>query len=74
MNISRHKRQKPVEEQQRKSHADVVQEKARLAFNAYDRNRDGYLTKAEMKKTSKSMTDAQIDAVFEKYDKNRSVF
>ncbi len=46
-------------------------EKARLAFNAYDRNRDGYLTKAELKKTSKRMTDTQIDAVFEKYDKNK---
>ena len=37
----------------------------------YDRNRDGYLTKAELRKTSKRMTDAQIDAVFEKYDKNK---
>ena len=46
-------------------------EKAKLAFNAYDRNRDGYLTKAELRKTSKRMTDAQIDAVFEKYDKNK---
>ena len=40
-------------------------EKAKLAFNAYDRNRDGYLTKAELRKTSKKMTEAQIDAVFE---------
>ena len=46
-------------------------DKAKLAFNAYDRNRDGYLTKAELRKTSKRMTDAQIDAVFEKYDKNK---
>ena len=46
-------------------------EKAKLAFNAYDRNRDGYLTKAELRKTSKRMTDAQIDAVFDKYDKNK---
>ena len=51
-------------------HTDLY-EKAKLAFNAYDRNRDGYLTKAELRKTSKKMTDAQIDAVFEKYDKNR---
>ena len=48
-----------------------MHEKALLAFNAYDRNRDGYLTKAEMKKTSKMMTEAQIDAVFDKYDKNK---
>lgn len=46
-------------------------DKAKLAFNAYDRNRDGYLTKAELRKTSKKMTDKQIDAVFEKYDKDK---
>ena len=51
--------------------ASSIIEKAKLAFNAYDRNRDGYLTKAELRKTSKRMTDAQIDAVFEKYDKNK---
>ena len=48
-----------------------LQEKARLAFNAYDRNRDGYLTKAELRKTSKRMTEAQIEAVFERFDRNR---
>ena len=69
-----------------------LHEKARLAFNAYDRsgahptyslqeltnnfhissrNRDGYLTKAELRKTSRKMTDAQIDAVFEKFDRNK---
>nr|ACO15690.1 Calmodulin-related protein [Caligus clemensi] len=47
-----------------------VEERARIAFNAYDRNREGFLTKAKFKKTSKNMTDAQIDAVFEKYDRN----
>ena len=74
MNISRHKRSQQNRnpaEIDRRSHADIIQEKARLAFNAYDRNRDGYLTKAEMKRTSKTMTEAQIDAVFEKYDKNK---
>ena len=49
----------------------TISEKAKLAFNVYDRNRDGYLTKAELRKTSKRMTDAQIDAVFEKYDRNK---
>lgn len=73
MNISRNKQKnaRNPAEADRRSQADIVQEKARLAFNAYDRNRDGYLTKAEMKRTSKSMTEAQIDAVFEKYDKNK---
>ena len=56
---------------ERKTQSKIVHEKALLAFNAYDRNRDGYLTKAEMKKTSKMMTEAQIDAVFDKYDKNK---
>jgi len=69
MNISRGKHKSKISEA--KSQSDIVLEKARLAFNAYDRNRDGYLTKAEMKRTSKSMTDAQIDAVFEKYDRNK---
>ena len=50
---------------------DTLHEKAKLAFNAYDRNRDGFLTKAELKKTSKKMTEAQIEAVFEKYDRNK---
>ena len=73
MNISRNKRQNAAKNpsDDRRSQADIIQEKARLAFNAYDRNRDGYLTKAEMKRTSKSMTEAQIDAVFEKYDRNK---
>ena len=50
--------------------APTVAEKAKLAFNVYDLNRDGYLTKAELRKTSKKMTDSQIDALFENYDKN----
>ena len=68
---TRGKRQAKSAADERKAQSDIVQEKARLAFNAYDRNRDGYLTKSEMKKTSKNMTEAQIDAVFEKYDKNK---
>ena len=55
-----------------KAEAPTTLDKAKLAFNAYDRNRDGYLTKAELRKTSKKMTDAQIDAVFEKYDKDKA--
>ena len=70
MNIRGKNRQTKSAVEERKSQSDIIHEKARLAFNAYDRNRDGYLTKAEMKKTSKMMTEAQIDAVFEKYDKN----
>ena len=51
--------------------ASTIVEKAKLAFNVYDQNRDGYVTKSELRKASKKMTDAQIDAVFEKYDKNK---
>ena len=49
MNISRNKRQNAAKNpsEDRRSAADILQEKARLAFNAYDRNRDGYLTKAQ---------------------------
>ena len=47
MNISRNKRQNPQISVDRRSQADILQEKAKLAFNAYDRNRDGYLTKAQ---------------------------
>jgi len=38
----------------------TVSERARLAFNVYDRNRDGFLTKAELRRTSKKMTEAQV--------------
>ena len=51
MNISRNKRQNPQISVDRRSQADILQEKAKLAFNAYDRNRDGYLTKARCWKT-----------------------
>ena len=34
--------------------------KADLAFNAFDRNRDGYITKQEMLKTSKNLTKKQV--------------
>ena len=50
--------------------APTFVEKAKLAFNVYDLNRDGYLTKAELRKASLKMTGAQIDALFENYDKN----
>ena len=33
--------------------------------------RDGYLTKSEIKRTSKNITDGQIEAVFDKYDRNK---
>lgn len=38
-----------------------------VAFRIFDENRDGYVTKQEMRKTSK-MTKTQIDAVFKSND------
>ena len=38
-----------------------VDEKADLAFKAFDKNRDGYITKGEMLKTSKNLTKKQVD-------------
>lgn len=44
--------------------------KAELAFNVFDRNHDGYITKNEMLKASKNLTKAQVDAVFQRNDNN----
>jgi Ca2+-binding EF-hand superfamily protein len=43
-------------------------DKADVAFNAFDKNRDGYITKGEMLKTSKNLTKKQVQAVFELND------
>jgi len=45
--------------------------KAELAFNVFDKNRDGYVTKNEMLKVSKNLTKEQVDAVFERNDGNQ---
>lgn len=39
-------------------------EKVDLAFNAFDKNHDGYITKNEMLKTSKNLTKKQVSALF----------
>jgi len=44
--------------------------KAELAFNVFDKNHDGYVTKNEMLKVSKNLTKEQVDAVFERNDNN----
>ena len=44
-------------------------EKTDLAFKAFDKNQDGYITKNEMLKTSKNLTKRQVLGVmFELYD------
>ena len=50
--------------------ADEANAKAERAFNVFDKNRDGYITKAEMMKMSKNITKAQVDAVFARNDEN----
>ncbi len=37
---------------------------AELAFKLYDKDRDGYITKGEMEKLSKTLTKEQIEKVF----------
>jgi len=46
-------------------------EKTDLAFKAFDKNQDGYITKTEMLKTSKNLTKRQVDAVFLRNDVNQ---
>ena len=38
--------------------------KAELAFNVFDKNRDGYVTKNEMLKVSKNLTKEQVMLLF----------
>ena len=40
------------------------QDKAQMAFKLYDRDKDGYITKAEMVKLSKNLTKEQVEKVF----------
>ena len=50
----------------------VIKTKSQTAFKAYDQNRDGVVTKSEMKLMSGGrLSKAQIDACFEKNDKNK---
>ncbi len=51
---------KPPEERQ---HKDSTKQ-AELAFKLYDKDKDGYITKSEMEKLSKTLTKEQIEKVF----------
>ena len=39
-------------------------ETAQVAFKLYDRDKDGYITKAEMVKISKTLTKEQVEKVW----------
>jgi len=43
-------------------------DKAEMAFKLYDKDKDGYITKAEMTKLSKTLTKDQIDKAFKRFD------
>ena len=52
--------------------ADKAQKsKTDTAFNLFDKNKDGFITKDEFAEVSKKLSPAQIDAVFAKYDANK---
>lgn len=42
-----------------------------LAFKLLDMNKDGFITKEEFIKVSKTLDSAQIEAVFERFDLNK---
>ncbi|XP_040579932.1 uncharacterized protein [Lepeophtheirus salmonis] len=44
--------------------------KAELAFRLFDKDKDGFITKNEMEKLSKSLTKEQINKVFARFDKD----
>ena len=44
----------------RRGSATDPETKADLAFNVFDKNHDGYVTKGEMLKTSKNLTKKQV--------------
>jgi len=41
---------------------------AEIAFRLYDKDKDGFITKSEMEKLSKTLTKEQIDKVFARFD------
>jgi len=49
------------------SHKDTGKQ-AEIAFRLYDKDKDGFITKAEMEKLSKSLSKEQIDKVFARFD------
>ena len=45
------------------SQAPPPQDKAEMAFKLYDKDKDGYITRAEMVKLSKTLTKEQVEKV-----------
>lgn len=45
--------------------------KAKTAFGIFDKDGDGFLTKREFSRSMKSLSDHQIDNIFNKYDKDK---
>ena len=49
------------------SQPPTPQDKAEMAFKLYDKDKDGYITRAEMVKLSKTLTKEQVEKVFVMY-------
>ena len=49
--------------------ADIA--RAKTAFGIFDKDGDGFLTKREFSKSMKSLSDHQIDSIFNKYDMDK---
>ena len=45
--------------------------KAKTAFGIFDKDGDGFLTKREFSQSMKSLSDHQIDSIYNKYDKDK---
>ena len=50
---------------------EAIKERARVAFKVYDQNKDGYVSKQEMKTVSRNLTKEQINNVFKANDTNK---
>ena len=53
----------------REIEADI--DRAKTAFGIFDKDGDGFLTKKEFSKSMKSLSDHQIDSIFNKYDMDK---
>ena len=46
-------------------------DQAEAAFNVFDKDKDGFISREEFTAVSKNLTEKQADAVFAKFDENK---